>query len=119
MRISKTNIRQRSVLFVLFLSAWLPDGYGQKAEQGHDAYYWTDIRDLGIMGKGWKQDTLLYNRLPAKTEGVVRDPVWSLSTHTAGFYVRFASNAIALRARWKLRYALLYVPGLVPEEANG
>ncbi len=98
MRISKTNIRQRSVLF---------------------AYYWTDIRDLGIMGKGWKQDTLLYNRLPAKTEGVVRDPVWSLSTHTAGFYVRFASNAIALRARWKLRYALLYVPGLVPEEANG
>lgn len=104
MDIFTINIKERNVLLVLFCMFIASSGYGQKTDfrAEHEGYYWTDIRDFEIMGKGWKQDSLTFNRLPAKAEGVVREPVWNLSTNTAGLYVRFTSNATSLKARWKL-----------------
>jgi len=40
------------------------------------AVRWVDARELGIEGKGWKETSHPYDRLPAKAEGVVRAP-WS------------------------------------------
>ena len=62
------------------------------------SYSWTDIRDLGIRGRGWKEDPHVFNRLPAKAASLVREDVWELSHHTAGFYVKFKSNATSIQA---------------------
>ena len=53
---------------------------------------WFDARDIGIEGKAWDDTESYFNRLPARAKGVVRDPVWSLSQHTAGLCIRFVSE---------------------------
>ncbi len=104
MNVDTLNIRECSKLLVLFCLFFAFPGYGQNPQSGpeNDGYVWTDIRDFEMMGKGWKEDSLTFNRLPAKAKGVVREPVWNLSGHTAGFYVRFSSNATTLKAHWSL-----------------
>lgn len=97
------NISKTWVFPVLLLMLFSAQGVGQKtnANTDDDGYYWTDIRDFGIQGKGWHDD-LDYNRLPAKAEEIVREPVWDLSHHTAGFYVRFITDANFIKAKWSL-----------------
>ncbi len=65
---------------------------------------WYDIRELGIEGCGWNATATPYDRLPARAQGVVREPVWLLSQHSAGLCVRFVSDAPSIRARWSLRF---------------
>ena len=98
------NIRESFMLLILFCLFFTSAGYGQNLDSGqeNEGYNWTDIRDFGIMGRGWKDDSLIFNRLPAKAEVIVREPVWNLSTNTAGLYVRFISNATTLKAQWNL-----------------
>ncbi|MBT3378367.1 MAG: hypothetical protein HN742_34940 [Lentisphaerae bacterium] len=78
-----------------------------QADQGQEdterACVWYDIRLLNVEGKGWTDTEAFYDRLPAKAKGVVRDPVWDLSRHSAGLCVRFVTDATALHARWTLR----------------
>jgi hypothetical protein len=45
---------------------------------------WFDIRQFGVEGRGWIYTKAFYDRLPAKAEGVVRQPVWDLSRNSAG-----------------------------------
>lgn len=89
---------------VLFLFLNTGTSYGQKADLHVDGegFFWTDIRNFGIQGKGWKGDSLSFNRLPASAKGVVREPVWNLSSNTAGMYVRFSTNSTTIKARWSL-----------------
>jgi len=63
---------------------------------------WYDIRALGIEGQGWKDVQQPFDRLPARAEGVVRPPVWSLSHHSAGLCVRFVTDSRVIEAKWKL-----------------
>jgi lysophospholipase L1-like esterase len=65
---------------------------------------WHNLSDLPVEGKGWRETKHLYDRLPAKAEGVVRTPVWSLSEDSAGLRYRFVTDATSLRARWRLRH---------------
>ena len=37
-----------------------------------EGYIWTDIKELGVRGRGWDDNSLLFNRLPASAETVVR-----------------------------------------------
>jgi GDSL-like Lipase/Acylhydrolase family/N-terminus of Esterase_SGNH_hydro-type len=71
---------------------------------------WTDIRQLGVEGRGWTNTKNFYDRLPAKAEGVVRPPVWDLSHDSAGMCVRFVTDATAIHARWALTDPWLYQP---------
>lgn len=64
---------------------------------------WRDIRDLTCEGKGWDDTETFYDRLPARARGVVRDPVWNLSHHSAGLCCRFIADVTSLQARWTLR----------------
>ncbi|QDU93652.1 SGNH/GDSL hydrolase family protein [Lignipirellula cremea] len=63
---------------------------------------WIDLHQLGVEGQAWKEVKAPYDRLPAKAEGVVRDPVWSLSRHSAGMAARFVTDATEIHARWTL-----------------
>lgn len=68
-----------------------------------DGLHWYDALQLGVEGRGWTDTECPFDRLPARARGVVRDPVWQLSRHSAGLAVRFRTDATALSARWTLR----------------
>src|SRR5436190_6750273 len=70
-------------------------------EQGSETH-WYDLRLLDVEGRGWTETKAFYDRLPARAEGVVRDPVWNLSHNSAGLCVRFVTDATAIEARWTL-----------------
>ncbi len=84
-----------------------------------EGYIWTDIKELGIRGRGWTNDPQEFNRLPAKAETMVRDDVWHLSHHTAGLYVQFKSNATSIKANWKLTEEKLAFPHMAATGVSG
>ncbi|MGW8178576.1 MAG: SGNH/GDSL hydrolase family protein, partial [bacterium] len=54
-----------------------------------------------------------YDRLPAKAEGMVREPVWNLSHHSAGMLTRFETDADEIWVDYRLRseqLALSHMP---------
>jgi len=83
------------------------------------ATLWYDVRDLGLEGKGWTETKTDFDRLPAKSEKVVRPPVWSLSENSTGLCVRFISDAPSLEARWTVRKAALGMPHMPPTGVSG
>ena len=77
------------------------------------ALSWHNVEDWGVEGKGWMDTQRFYDRLPSRAQGVVRDPVWNLSRHSAGMAVRFVSNAPSIYVRYALlldRLALPHMP---------
>lgn len=66
---------------------------------------WHNLSQFPVEGKGWSDTKHPYDRLPAKAEGVVRAPVWTLAQDSAGLRYRFVTDADFLRARWKLHRA--------------
>lgn len=80
---------------------------------------WSDIRDLGVEGRGWTNTKSFYDRLPAKAEGVVRKPVWDLSRNSAGMCVRFVTDATNIRARWALTESWLYLANMTAIGTSG
>ena len=75
-----------------------------------NAIVWTNIKDLEVEGRGWKESSHFYRRLPAKAEKTVPPGVWNLSEHTAGMYVRFITDAVTIKARWNLTEESLSMP---------
>ena len=71
------------------LLLWLAPEQTEAAEE----IVWTDARQLTIEGKGWTDTAAPYDRLPAKAQGVVRQPVWDLSRDSAGYSVRFLTDS--------------------------
>ena len=63
---------------------------------------WTDGHQLQVEGQAWSETASPWDRLPSRSEGVVRDRVWNLSRQSAGIVLRFRSNAPELHARWSL-----------------
>ncbi len=56
-----------------------------------------------VDGQAWSSemhDSLF--RLPPRAEPLVRKPVWNLSKNSAGFYIRFVSNAPQIVVRYKV-----------------
>jgi len=68
-----------------------------------DKTLWYDIRLLEVEGKGWPDTARLYDRLPGRAKGIVRDPVWELAQNSTGLCVRFETDAREISARWTLR----------------
>src|SRR5208337_2499919 len=85
----------------------------------NDLTVWTDIRTLGVEGRGWTDTKDFYDRLPAKAEGVVRRPVWDLSRDSAGMCVRFVTDATTIRARWAVTDPWLYQPNATAIGVSG
>lgn len=80
---------------------------------------WTDIRTLGVEGRGWTDTKAPFDRLPARAEGKVRDAVWSLSRHSAGLCLRFVTEATELHARWVLTSGHLAMPHMAATGVSG
>lgn len=67
------------------------------------AIHWYDAKNLPFEGQAWEDVAHPYDRLPARAEGMVRPPVWSLSHDSAGIAARFVSNSKTIHVRWSLR----------------
>ncbi len=80
---------------------------------------WYDVSQWGVEGRGFTDTARYYDRLPAKAEGVVRAPVWSLSRHSAGMCVRFRTNATAISARYELLSSSLAMPHMPATGVSG
>ncbi|HCE44504.1 MAG TPA: hypothetical protein DET40_13235 [Lentisphaeria bacterium] len=63
---------------------------------------WHDIQDWGVEGKGWNDTVKYFDRLPARAQKVVPEPVWNLSRTATGMAALFETDAPAIHARWKL-----------------
>ena len=68
---------------------------------------WYNVKDIGVEGKGWTNTKRYFDRLPSKAEGVVRDPVWNLSRHSAGMCMRFVTDSPNIYVRYKLHLETL------------
>jgi hypothetical protein len=82
-------------------------------------FKWTDAKELGIGGKGWKNDSSFYYRLPANAEGHVPSAVWDLGKQTAGMYVHFFTDAPVIKAKWRLSSESLGMPHFAPTGVSG
>ncbi len=74
---------------------------------------WHAVAPADVVGQGWKDTKAPFDRLPARAEKLVREPVWDLSHHSAGLYVDFTTNAKTISARWTLtsdRLAMSHMP---------
>jgi hypothetical protein len=80
---------------------------------------WTDIRELGVEGQGWRETKAPYDRLPAKAEGVVRSAVWNLSRNSAGMHVRFVTDGTTIHARWAVTSSKLAMPHMAATGVSG
>jgi hypothetical protein len=90
-----------------------------RAATAEEVLVWTDIRELGVEGRGWNETKAFYDRLPAKAEGTVRPPVWSLSRHSAGMHVRFVTDSSVIHARWALTARELAMPHMAATGVSG
>lgn len=89
------------------------------AESAEPAIRWTDLRELTVEGQGWTDTAAPYDRLPARAEGLVREPVWSLSRHSAGICLRFHTDAAEIHARWELTSARLAMNHMAATGVSG
>lgn len=87
---------------------------GEKAE-----VEWYRAQDIGVEGKGWDATESYFHRLPAKAQGVVRDPVWSLSQNSAGLCLRFATDSTSIHARWTVTSKRLAMPHMPATGVSG
>lgn len=88
------------------------------AETGKDIL-WYDLKLLDVEGRGWTQTNEYYDRLPARAEGLVPDPVWTLSRQSAGLCARFVTDATSIQARWRLTSDKLAMPHMPATGVSG
>ncbi|MEC7429658.1 MAG: SGNH/GDSL hydrolase family protein [Planctomycetota bacterium] len=106
--------RLHAVLFFSVLLILAPNGRLSAAE-----WDWTNAKQLTLEGQGWTDTESLFDRLPAKAKGVVRDPVWSLSHHSAGLCVRFRTNSTSIAVNWSLSSDRLNMPHMPTSGVSG
>lgn len=95
----------------------IPAAEGELNEETQTVWY--DAQLLTLEGKGWEETLEAYDRLPARANGVVRKPVWSLSRHSAGMAVRFVTDATSIGVDWHLRSKNLGMPHMSPTGVSG
>ncbi len=87
--------------------------------EAEDGLLWCDIRALGVEGRAFDDSASFYDRLPARAEGIVREPVWRLQQHSAGMCVRFVRDAPRIGVRWQLRFPELAMSHMPSSGVSG
>lgn len=106
----RETIPRRSILLIVCLATFAAPSVllaetldSHKAKASADGQtLWYDAKDLAVEGKGWTDTPSFYDRLPGKAEGKAPPAVWTLSHHSAGLCIRFATDAPTILVRWVL-----------------
>ncbi|RAI91999.1 SGNH/GDSL hydrolase family protein [Algoriphagus yeomjeoni] len=70
-----------------------------------------------VEGRGW--DDIGFNRLPASSEGIVRDPVWTLSRQTAGLSLHFTTDSPEIQVSYTPTSSRLEMPHMPATGVSG
>lgn len=111
------GVKRMAVL--LLLAGAVSSGEAQVTLPVEPVATWHDLSKLPVEGKGWQKTKHAYDRLPAHAEAIVRAPVWSLAQDSAGLRYRFTTDAVFLRARWKLRRSRLAMSHMAATGVSG
>ena len=84
-----------------------------------DGITWTDGKALHVEGQAWEATDSPWDRLPARAEGIVRKPVWSLSRQSAGIIIKFRTDASEIHVKWDLILDRLALPHMPATGASG
>lgn len=85
-----------------------------------DGMKWFNTASWDMGGRGWDEGLVQpYYRFPEKAQQTIPGSVWYLSTHSAGLYVRFKTDATKIFARHQLRHALNSMPHMTAVGASG
>ncbi|MDO5395832.1 MAG: SGNH/GDSL hydrolase family protein [Bacteroidales bacterium] len=66
-----------------------------------DDLKWHSMKDFPLYGTVAKNQSVNYVRVPDSLKKNMRPELYDLATNTAGMYIRFASDASAIGAKWK------------------
>lgn len=80
---------------------------------------WSDAAGYSVEGRAFDARAAEWDRLPAEAEGVVRDPVWNLSRHSAGIAVRFVTDSTSIGVRWTVTSQRLGMPHMPSTGVSG
>ncbi len=80
---------------------------------------WYDAVEIGVHAKGWSETPTPYTRLPVKAKATVPNPVWSLSHHSAGLFVRFRTDANLIKASHTVTSQHLAMPHMTAVGTSG
>lgn len=77
-----------------------------------DSTVWHNVSEWELEGQGWMPSELAarFDRLPAKAEKIVREPVWKLSRDSSGLSFRFTTDAREIRIRYRVGDQALDMP---------
>ncbi|MEM9017450.1 MAG: SGNH/GDSL hydrolase family protein, partial [Verrucomicrobiota bacterium] len=91
------------------------------AEEKERPYLWHDVAEFGVEGQGWPAEALAsrFDRLPAKAETVVREPVWNLSRHSSGQLFRFTTDASEIKFEYRVTNDKLDMPHMPATGVSG
>lgn len=96
-----------------------PSLLAQTTSLSSEEVEWYDVKQIGVEGKGWRDTQRFYDRLPSKALGVVREPIWNLSRHSAGMSMRFITNAPDIYVRYRLLSDRLAMPHMPATGVSG
>lgn len=65
-------------------------------------YY--DADNFPLYGKGVEATSERYVRFPDSLENISRKPLWDLSRHSSGMYIRFRTNSPEIHIKWKPKF---------------
>ncbi len=86
---------------ILFSTISFSQGYAQQT------WKWIDVLVEGhINGRLDREGISSYQRLPQAMKEEVRDPVWYLSTNSAGLRISFKTEANRIQVRYTVKHAL-------------
>lgn len=98
-------MRRYNILFALLLLLTLIYGADMYAQT--DWYNPLEDSSLPVQGRCWNEETgKNYARLPLRAKGNVRSPLWNLSRHSAGIYLKFYTDAPEILVKYKVSGAL-------------
>ncbi len=112
------KLRNPKLICLVLLLMWAA-AVPSAAVEPSKALVWHEVGESQIEGKGWNDTKSLFDRLPARAEGVVRDPVWELSHDSAGMYVQFQTDASTISVRWTLNSNGLAMPHMPATGVSG
>lgn len=106
----------RIALLLCYSSLFIPVGVSAQTADNPVAFTWWNPAKAEapvLEGQAWPNEVKsFYDRLPARAEGKVRQPVWNLGRQSAGLMLRFRANAGEIKVRYVVegRQALPHMP---------
>lgn len=63
---------------------------------------YVNALEFQILGRGFQDTELPFQRLPARLKDQVRPELWLFSTHSSGMAIRFRTDSKTIGARWEV-----------------